>query len=108
MTMGIVLATDGSHDAQEACKWLGGSPPQLDETVRVITVVTVPPSPLDIPPVRDYQASLRHEARAVSAAWDPWRDSCLAVSPWPWRVTRTARCLSSRARPERPARCLAP
>jgi nucleotide-binding universal stress UspA family protein len=64
--MRVLLATDGSNDAQEACQWLTYLPLPAGTMVRVVTVATIPPSPLDIPPVRDYQASLRHAARAVA------------------------------------------
>src|SRR5512132_1703029 len=66
MTMLILLATDGSDDVREACTWLRDSPLSAGATVRVVTAVTVPPSPLDISPVRDYQVALRQEARAVA------------------------------------------
>jgi len=62
----ILLATDGSSDAQEACKWLESSPLPAHATVRVVSVATVPSSPLDVAPVRDYQASLRQQARVVA------------------------------------------
>jgi nucleotide-binding universal stress UspA family protein len=62
----ILLATDGSSDAQEACTWLGSSPLPPHATVRVVSVAMVPSSPLDVAPVRDYQASLRQQARGVA------------------------------------------
>ena len=68
MTMRVLLATDGSSDAQSASAWLAGLPLPAGSTVRVVTVATVAPSPLDIPTVRDFQAALHQEARAVADA----------------------------------------
>lgn len=65
MTMRVLLATDGSDDAQAAAAWLAGFALPDDTTVRVMTVAAVAPSSLDIPTVRDFQASLHQEARAV-------------------------------------------
>jgi nucleotide-binding universal stress UspA family protein len=64
--MRVLLATDGSTDAQAATAWLAGFALPVDTTVRVTTVVSVPPSALDVPTVRDFQAALRQEARAVA------------------------------------------
>ena len=64
--MRVLLATDGSSDAQSASAWLAGFPLAAGSTVRVVTVATVAPSPLDIPTVRDFQAALHQEARAVA------------------------------------------
>ncbi|HET7341891.1 MAG TPA: universal stress protein [Methylomirabilota bacterium] len=64
MTMRVLLATDGSEDAKAATAWLGGLPLPADARVRVITALALPPSPLDIAPVRELYARLRHEARA--------------------------------------------
>jgi nucleotide-binding universal stress UspA family protein len=66
MTMRVLLATDGSTDAQAAAAWLAGFPLPDDTTVRVTTVAGVTPASLDIPTVRDFQAALRQEARAVA------------------------------------------
>jgi nucleotide-binding universal stress UspA family protein len=65
MSMRVVLATDGSEDAHAAAAWLGGFPLPPGTMVRVVTVATIPPSPLDIAPVREFQASIRQEARTV-------------------------------------------
>ncbi|HEY2991766.1 MAG TPA: universal stress protein [Methylomirabilota bacterium] len=66
MTMHVLLATDGSSDAQVATAWLTGFPLPDDTHVRVVTVAAAVPSPLDIAPARDFQASLHQEARAVA------------------------------------------
>ncbi len=64
--MRVLLATDGSTDAQAAAAWLADFPLPADTTIRVTTVAGVTPASLDIPTVRDFQASLRHEARVVA------------------------------------------
>jgi nucleotide-binding universal stress UspA family protein len=64
--MRVLLATDGSEDARAAVAWLGALPLPADTELRVITAVSVPPSALDIPTVRDFQASLRDEAHRLA------------------------------------------
>jgi nucleotide-binding universal stress UspA family protein len=66
MTMHVLLATDGSDDARAATACLAGFPLPADTRVRVVTVAPTAPSPIDVPPVREFQASLHHEARAVA------------------------------------------
>ena len=66
--MRVLLATDGSDDARAAAAYLGGLPMPADTQVRVISVVAIPPSPIDIPTVRDFQGSLHEEARAIADA----------------------------------------
>ena len=68
MTMRVLLATDGSDDAQAATAWLAGFPLPEDTTVRAVTVAALAPAALDIPPVRELQVSLRQESRAVAEA----------------------------------------
>ena len=68
MTMRVLLATDGSDDAQAAAGCLAAFPLPDDTTVHVVTVATLAPSSLDIPTVRDVAASLRQEAHAVANA----------------------------------------
>ena len=68
MTMRVLLATDGSDDAQAAAACLAGFPLPEDTTVHVVTVAALTPSSLDISTVRDFTASLRHEAHAVANA----------------------------------------
>jgi nucleotide-binding universal stress UspA family protein len=74
MTMRVLLATDGSNDARTATTWLAGFPLPDDTHVRVVTVAALAPPPLDIAPVRDFQASLHLEARAVADS------SCAALA----------------------------
>ena len=64
--MRVLLATDGSEDARAATAWLGAFPLRADTELRVVTAVSVPPSTLDVPPVREFQASLRDEARRIA------------------------------------------
>lgn len=66
MAMRVLLATDGSRDAQAAAAWLADFPLPADTTIRVTTVAGVTPASLDIPTVRDFQTSLRQEARVVA------------------------------------------
>src|SRR5262249_8787389 len=68
MTMRVLLATDGSSDAQSASAWRASFPLPAGTIVRAVPVATVAPSPLDIPTVRDFQAALHQEARAVADA----------------------------------------
>src|SRR5262245_18933681 len=70
MTMRVLLATDGSDDAQFACDWLAHWPLPAGSRLRVVSAVSVPPSALDIPTVREFVASLREQARhAAEVAW---------------------------------------
>lgn len=67
--MRIMVATDGSDDARAAVEWLARFPLPADAQPLAITVVTVPPSSLDIPTVRQFQQALRDEGlRTVDAA----------------------------------------
>jgi nucleotide-binding universal stress UspA family protein len=67
--MRVLLATDGSDDARAATAWLTRFPLPADSRVRVVTVVSLPPSALDLPTVRSFLATLREEAaRAAEAA----------------------------------------
>jgi nucleotide-binding universal stress UspA family protein len=66
MAMRVLLATDGSEEARAATTWLASCPLPPDASLRVVTAVTVPPSALDVPPVRDFQQSLRDEAGSVA------------------------------------------
>jgi nucleotide-binding universal stress UspA family protein len=76
--MRVLLATDGSDQAKAASAWLPCLPLPADLHLRVVTAFELPPSALDIPPVRDYHRALRAEAegiaeqaRASLAAWWP-------------------------------------
>ncbi len=64
--MRVLLATDGSEDARAAMAWLGLFPLPADAELRVVTAVSVPPSALDVPTVREFQASLRAEAQRIA------------------------------------------
>jgi nucleotide-binding universal stress UspA family protein len=56
--MRILVATDGSTDATAAIEWLARRPLTVT-ALRVLTVVTLPPSSIDIPTVRAYYQALR-------------------------------------------------
>jgi nucleotide-binding universal stress UspA family protein len=62
----IVLASDGSQDARRAVQWLATLPVPAGTQIRVVSVVTLPPSPLDIPTIREYYRGLRDAARTVA------------------------------------------
>lgn len=68
MTMRVLLATDGSEDARAATAWLGHFPLPPGAALRVVSAVSVPPSALDLPTVRDFQVSLREEAGRLAEA----------------------------------------
>jgi nucleotide-binding universal stress UspA family protein len=61
--MRVLLATDGSDDARKAAAWLRDLPLPASATIRVLDVAHVAHSPLDIPPVRDFNQALREAAR---------------------------------------------
>lgn len=56
--MRVLLATDGSANARAAALWLRDFPMPGVARIRVLTVVTLPPSALDIPQVADLNAGL--------------------------------------------------
>lgn len=60
--MRVLLATDGSEDARAAAAWMAQFPLPTASRLRVISVVSIPPSPLDIPTVREFAAALREAA----------------------------------------------
>jgi nucleotide-binding universal stress UspA family protein len=62
----VLYATDGSDEARAAGEWLIDFPLPADSQILIVTVVTLPPSPLDIPTVRSYYDDLRATARAVA------------------------------------------
>ena len=68
MTMRVLLATDGSEDAHNATAWLARFPLPANSRLRIVSVVNIPPSALDIPPVREFEASLREAARQAAEA----------------------------------------
>lgn len=63
--MRVLLATDGSKDARAAAEYLKDFPLPGSATIRVMTVVTLPPSALDVPPVAAFNESLLAEGRRV-------------------------------------------
>ena len=63
--MRVLLATDGSKDAQIATAYLRDFPLPEDARILVLTVVDPPVSALDIPPVRELHVALRAEGRRV-------------------------------------------
>jgi nucleotide-binding universal stress UspA family protein len=77
--MRILVATDGSADASAAVGWL--SHLSLTESpVMVLSVVTLPPSSIDIPTVRSYyQTLLDYGEGVVKAARDVLVPSCPGV-----------------------------
>jgi nucleotide-binding universal stress UspA family protein len=86
--MRVLLATDGSDDARTATAWLRELPLPVDATIRVLTVVSLPPSALDIAPVREFHQWLRdgarHEAdaaRATLAGRGPVEDRVVQGEP---------------------------
>jgi nucleotide-binding universal stress UspA family protein len=66
--MRVLLATDGSEDARTATAWLAQFPLPTDSRLRVVSAVSIPPSALDIPTVREFEASLREAARHAAEA----------------------------------------
>jgi nucleotide-binding universal stress UspA family protein len=74
--MRILVATDGSADSRAAISWLSHLS-LAESAVRVVTVVTLPPSTIDIPTVRDYYQTLLDEGHAMArAASDALVASC--------------------------------
>ena len=66
--MRVLLATDGSDDARTAAAWLTHFPLPAGSRVRVVSVVSVPASALDLPTVRDFVGTLREDARRAAEA----------------------------------------
>jgi nucleotide-binding universal stress UspA family protein len=63
--MRILLATDGSDDAKTAAGFLEQLPLPAATAVRIVSVVTLPPSPIDVPPVRAYYSSLLAQGQHI-------------------------------------------
>jgi nucleotide-binding universal stress UspA family protein len=61
--MRVLFATDGSEAADAAARWLAVFPLPANARVLVLAVQELPPSPIDIPTVRDFQRALLAEAR---------------------------------------------
>ena len=66
--MRVLLATDGSDDASTATAWLARFPIPANSHLRVVSAVSIPPSALDLPTVREFEASLRESARQTAEA----------------------------------------
>ena len=66
--MRVLLATDGSDDARTAAAWLSHFPLPAGSRVRVVSVVSIPASALDLPTVRDFVGTLREDARRAAEA----------------------------------------
>jgi nucleotide-binding universal stress UspA family protein len=66
--MRILLATDGSDDARAATAYLVRFPLPATAAVRVLTAIEYPHSPLDVPPVREYQAAVRDAGGQIAEA----------------------------------------
>lgn len=64
--MRVLLATDGSDDGRTASAWLASLPLPSGSRLLVVSAVSIPPSALDLPTVRDFIASLREEARRTA------------------------------------------
>jgi nucleotide-binding universal stress UspA family protein len=61
--MRVLFATDGSEASEAAASWLAVFPLPPDARALVLAVQELPPSPLDIPTVRDFRRALIDEAR---------------------------------------------
>jgi nucleotide-binding universal stress UspA family protein len=59
----VLLATDGSPDARNAAEWLVGFPLARGSTILVLSAVTIPPSPITFPALKELQLSLFAEGR---------------------------------------------
>ncbi len=59
----VLLATDGSPDARHAAEWLTRFPLAQGSTILVLSAVTIPPSPITFPALRELQLSLFAEGR---------------------------------------------
>jgi|SRR6185436_7904807 len=66
--MRVLLAVDGSDDARAAGAWLAQLPLPAGSRLRVVTAVSIPPSALDIPTVREFNTALREQAREAAEA----------------------------------------
>src|SRR5215470_8037541 len=64
--MRVLFATDGSEAADAAATWLSLFPLPANARALVLTVQELPPPPIDIPTVRDFQRALLDEARGTA------------------------------------------
>lgn len=81
--MRILVATDGAPDARRAAAWLADFPLAAPAEIRVVSVATLPPSPIDIPTVREfYRAALGFAGTAA-------KEVCAQLSHrWPKAESR--------------------
>ena len=70
--MRVIVATDGSIDARTAAQWLADFPLAADCRVLLVGVVSVPPSPIDIPTVTAFKDALMEDARGGVEALVPF------------------------------------
>jgi hypothetical protein len=63
--MRILLAIDGSKDAETATAFLKQLPLPPSTALRIMVVVTLPTIPLDVPPVREFK---RYGCRPAGSA----------------------------------------
>jgi nucleotide-binding universal stress UspA family protein len=76
----ILLATDGSPDARTAAEWLARFPLPEGAVPLVLSVVSIPPSPIAFPGLEDLKQSLLADGRrACEEAADALRPRCPAV-----------------------------
>ena len=66
--MRVLLATDGSEDARTATAYLARFPLPAGSRLRVVSVASIPAAALDVPTVREFQASLREAVRQTAEA----------------------------------------
>jgi nucleotide-binding universal stress UspA family protein len=64
--MRVLLATDGSDDARKATTWLERLPLPPGTALRVLSVVHLPQSALDIQPVREFNQAMMDLARQTA------------------------------------------
>jgi nucleotide-binding universal stress UspA family protein len=76
--MRVLVATDGAPDARRAADWLTEFPLPSSAEIRVVSVATLPPSPIDIPPVREFDRA------ALAFADTAAKEVCTQLSHrWP-------------------------
>jgi nucleotide-binding universal stress UspA family protein len=76
--MRVLMATDGSADALAAAQWLRNFPLPSDTEVSVLSVASVPPSPIGIATVEQFKDAVRASARQAAES------ARLALQPrWP-------------------------
>ena len=76
----VLLATDGSPDARAAAEWLARFPLPEGAVHLVLSVVSIPPSPIAFPGLEDRKQSLLADGRrACEEAADALRPRCPAV-----------------------------